>query len=74
MKTGATKHWREVLMIATGEGKLSGIGIMEYFAPLYNWLKKHNKKLGLDIGWDSEISKFFLVIRFLTIIFFLIRF
>ncbi|XP_036331774.1 angiotensin-converting enzyme-like isoform X2 [Rhagoletis pomonella] len=54
MEAGATKHWRDLMEIATGERKLSGKGVMEYFAPLYTWLKEQNKKNDVEPGWESE--------------------
>ncbi|XP_061394132.1 angiotensin-converting enzyme-like [Musca vetustissima] len=56
MKMGATKHWRDIMAIATKERRLSAQGVMEYFAPLYIWLKEQNKKLGLIPGWDDDIQ------------------
>ncbi|XP_030381604.1 angiotensin-converting enzyme [Scaptodrosophila lebanonensis] len=54
MQLGATKHWRDIMEIATGERKLSGRGILEYFGPLFTWLKEENKRLDLEPGWDSS--------------------
>ncbi|XP_017096758.2 angiotensin-converting enzyme [Drosophila bipectinata] len=54
MQLGATKHWRDVMEIATGERKLSGRGILEYFAPLFTWLKERNKQLDIEPGWDAD--------------------
>lgn len=57
MKLGATKHWRQVLQLATGEENLTAKGLLEYFAPLYLWLKDENKRLNLHVGWNDNISK-----------------
>ncbi|EDW08251.2 angiotensin-converting enzyme [Drosophila mojavensis] len=54
MKLGATKHWRDIMFIATGERKLSGRGILEYFAPLFTWLKERNMQLELEPGWEAD--------------------
>ncbi|ALC41434.1 Ance-5 [Drosophila busckii] len=54
MQLGATKHWRDVMEMATGERKLSGRGILEYFAPLFTWLKERNQQLEIEHGWDAE--------------------
>lgn len=64
MKLGATKHWREIMYLATGEKNLSAKGLLEYFAPLYIWLKDENKRLNLHIGWDDSISKIISLINF----------
>lgn len=58
MEAGATKHWRDLMEITTGERKLSGKGVMEYYAPLYTWLKEQNKKNGVEAGWESETSEY----------------
>ncbi|XP_016929090.2 angiotensin-converting enzyme [Drosophila suzukii] len=54
MELGASRHWRDVMEIATGERKLSGRGILEYFAPLFTWLKERNKQLDIEPGWDAD--------------------
>ncbi|XP_001360255.4 angiotensin-converting enzyme [Drosophila pseudoobscura] len=54
MQLGASRHWRDVMEIATGERKLSGRGILEYFAPLFTWLKERNKQLDIEPGWDAD--------------------
>ncbi|XP_075166824.1 ance-5 isoform X2 [Haematobia irritans] len=56
MKMGSTKHWRDILQYATGDRRLSAQGVLEYFAPLYVWLKEQNKELGLVPGWDDDIK------------------
>jgi peptidyl-dipeptidase A len=42
MKPGASRPWREVLRATTGR-PLDAQAMVEYFAPLYNWLKEQNK-------------------------------
>jgi peptidyl-dipeptidase A len=42
MKPGASRPWREVLKETTGR-PLDAQAMVEYFAPLYNWLKEQNK-------------------------------
>ncbi|XP_053965170.1 angiotensin-converting enzyme-like [Anastrepha ludens] len=54
MQAGATKHWRDLMERTIGERKLSAKGVMEYFAPLYTWLKEQNKKNDVETGWESE--------------------
>uniref|UniRef100_A0A1A9V9W6 Angiotensin-converting enzyme n=1 Tax=Glossina austeni TaxID=7395 RepID=A0A1A9V9W6_GLOAU len=56
MQQGATKHWRDVMEIATSERKLSAKGLMEYFGPLFIWLKEENKRLDIQTGWDDDIG------------------
>lgn len=47
---GATRDWREVLREATGED-LSGRAMLEYYAPLLEWLKKENE------GFDCSFTE-----------------
>lgn len=42
MRPGASKDWRKVLQDATGE-ELSARAMLEYFQPLYDYLKKENE-------------------------------
>lgn len=44
LKLGATKHWRDVLEIVTGERELQASAILEYFAPLKKYLDEKNAK------------------------------
>ncbi len=49
MRKGGTEDWRKVLRDATGE-ELSTRAMVEYYQPLYAWLKKQNE--GRPIGWE----------------------
>ncbi len=49
MEKGQTEDWRKVLKEATGED-LSTRAMIEYYAPLLEWLKEQNK--GRPIGWE----------------------
>jgi peptidyl-dipeptidase A len=42
MSPGASRPWRETLKETTGR-ELDGKAMVEYFAPLYQWLKQQNK-------------------------------
>lgn len=48
MKLGASKHWSEILRTMTSETELSANAIIEYFHPLYEFLKKENIRLKLE--------------------------
>jgi peptidyl-dipeptidase A len=49
MEKGQTEDWRKILKDATGE-ELSTRAMVEYYAPLMDWLKKENQ--GRPIGWE----------------------
>ena len=44
---GASKPWPEALKALTGEDKIDGGAMIEYFAPLKTWLDEQNKQLAL---------------------------
>jgi peptidyl-dipeptidase A len=45
---GASKPWPEALKAITGEDKIDGNAMLEYFAPLKTWLDEQNKLLALS--------------------------
>ncbi|CAF4199815.1 unnamed protein product, partial [Rotaria sordida] len=48
---GASKSWSEILENFTGENKLESQAILDFFQPLYNWLKMENLSRGYPVGW-----------------------
>jgi peptidyl-dipeptidase A len=48
---GSSKPWSEVLQKLTGETKLEPQAMLDFFEPLYNWLKTENKAKGYKVGW-----------------------
>jgi peptidyl-dipeptidase A len=48
LRLGKTEDWRTLLREATGE-EISARPMLEYFAPLMEWLKDQNR--GRDVGW-----------------------
>ena len=58
MKVGASKPWKEVIKIMTGEGKMDTAAFREYFAPLEKWLRAENKKNGVKVGWTVDVDKY----------------
>jgi peptidyl-dipeptidase A len=49
LEMGASKPWPDALEAFTGERQMSGKAMVEYFAPLMQWLEKQNK--GQEAGW-----------------------
>jgi peptidyl-dipeptidase A len=47
LKLGMSKHWSEALKAMTGEEKISGQAVVDYFKPLYDFLKEENAKDGV---------------------------
>jgi peptidyl-dipeptidase A len=48
LELGLSKHWSEALMKMTGESKIDGSAVLEYFQPLYEYLKEENAKDGVS--------------------------
>lgn len=48
---GCSKSWQDVLKNLNGEDHISTDAMLEYFAPLFTWLKKENVKRGYRVGW-----------------------
>ncbi|MEZ4399001.1 MAG: M2 family metallopeptidase [Kofleriaceae bacterium] len=46
---GASKPWPDALEALTGQREIDASAILEYFAPLHDWLKEQNQ--GADCGW-----------------------
>ncbi|KAJ8943308.1 hypothetical protein NQ318_004749 [Aromia moschata] len=45
LKLGSSKHWSETLEIMTGSKEVSAEPLLEYFEPLYEFLKSENEKI-----------------------------
>lgn len=60
MSLGSTKPWREVVgKILPKNTGLSSLALLEYYQPIVDWLKTHNKQTKVKIGWNStQKSKF----------------
>ncbi|EDW02930.1 GH10960 [Drosophila grimshawi] len=53
LSAGNSKHWKEVLEELTGETEMDPAALLEYFDPLYQWLKLENSRLGVPLGWNE---------------------
>lgn len=51
MRLGSSVPWTEALYAATGETKLNGSHIREYFRPLEDWLRNENLRTNEFVGW-----------------------
>ena len=49
---GASQPWQQTLKEATGSDRMDAAPVLEYFAPLQDWLKKQNE--GQTCGWDPS--------------------
>lgn len=59
MKPGSSLPWTEILFRATGETRLDGGALRDYFRPLEEWLRSENLRTGEFVGWvyDGDYCK-----------------
>jgi len=65
LSLGLSRHWTEALALMTGESEMSGKALHEYFAPLYEWLKKENED-DEDDEENSSAMNGYSVLLFIT--------
>ena len=51
LSRGASQPWQATLKEMTGSDKMDAAPVLEYFAPLQDWLKKQNE--GKTCGWNA---------------------
>ena len=49
LSMGVSQPWPEALEVLTGEREMDATAILDYFAPLREWLDEQNK--GRPVGW-----------------------
>jgi peptidyl-dipeptidase A len=54
MERGASQPWQQTLKELTGGEQMDGSAVLEYFAPLQEWLVKQNE--GKTCGWEPAKS------------------
>lgn len=59
MEKGSSQRWQELLEEVTGEGRLDGTALREYFRPLEEWLRQENLRTNEFVGWiyDGDYCK-----------------
>lgn len=53
LEMGSSMPWQDAMEKITGQRTMDASGLLKYFQPLHDWLKKENEKTGEKIGWDS---------------------
>ncbi|CAF0962495.1 unnamed protein product [Didymodactylos carnosus] len=48
---GNSRHWSYILETLTGESTFTSEAILDYFQPLYKWIKQENIRQGYPVGW-----------------------
>lgn len=51
MQMGASKTWQDALEVMTGSRDMDASAIVDYFAPLQDWLDEQNKSKNYSCGW-----------------------
>ncbi|XP_052750787.1 angiotensin-converting enzyme-like [Galleria mellonella] len=54
LKMGSSKPWPDAMEVLTGQRSMKADGLLEYFKPLYEWLKAENQRTGEYIGWEPS--------------------
>ncbi|XP_067882277.1 angiotensin-converting enzyme 2 [Heterodontus francisci] len=58
LKLGKSEPWTRALWQVTGETRMNASPLLNYFAPLYTWLKNNNVANGRMVGWDPNWSPY----------------
>lgn len=54
LAAGRSRPWPQTLYHLTGEREMTASAILEYFAPLQQWLVKYRLEKGYTIGWKKR--------------------
>ncbi|XP_063230405.1 angiotensin-converting enzyme [Bacillus rossius redtenbacheri] len=54
MRLGSSEPWSEALFQATGESRLNGSHLREFFRPLEEWLRLENLRTQQAVGWNYD--------------------
>ncbi|CAG9795380.1 unnamed protein product [Diatraea saccharalis] len=58
LQLGSSKPWPEAMEMLTGQRNMDASGVLEYFQPLYDWLKAENERTGEFIGWETSTVQY----------------
>jgi peptidyl-dipeptidase A len=53
LEAGQSQPWQQTLKTMTGEDHLDAGPMIEYFQPLYTWLKQQNAANKVKVGWST---------------------
>ena len=54
LSKGASQPWQQTMKQLTGGESMDAAPMLEYFAPLQDWLKQQNE--GQTCGWDASAA------------------
>ncbi|XP_062526234.1 angiotensin-converting enzyme-like isoform X1 [Bombyx mori] len=58
LQLGSSKPWPDAMEAITGQRFMDASGVLEYFQPLYDWLKAENERNGEFVGWEPSTVQF----------------
>nr|XP_049694506.1 angiotensin-converting enzyme isoform X2 [Helicoverpa armigera] len=58
LQLGSSKPWPDAMEALTGQRNMDASGVLEYFAPLHDWLKAENERTGEFVGWEPSTVPF----------------
>ena len=53
LKLGSSKPWPEALEMVAGQNYMDASAVLDYYKPLYDWLRVENAKAEEPIGWKE---------------------
>lgn len=60
MSLGSSKSWHDVISKVLPKPEICAEALLEYYAPIIDWVKAKNKENKVKIGWnESKKSKYF---------------
>ncbi|KAJ8733528.1 hypothetical protein PYW08_001826 [Mythimna loreyi] len=54
LQMGSSRPWSDAMEVLTGQRSMDASGVLEYFAPLHDWLKAENERTGEFVGWEPS--------------------
>ena len=54
LEKGASQPWQATMKELTGKEQMDASAVLEYFAPLQDWLKQQNE--GQTCGWQAPAT------------------
>ncbi|KAG6454446.1 hypothetical protein O3G_MSEX008728 [Manduca sexta] len=58
LQMGSSRPWPDAMEAITGQRKMDASGVLEYFAPLYDWLKAENERNNEFVGWEPSTVQY----------------
>jgi len=54
MRSGAKRPWYDIITPVTGTRKLDAEALLEFYEPLYQWLRENNIRHRTPVGWHKK--------------------